>query len=127
VDQKPGAGHKPFTFYWLAQRLETLALRRTDGVLCNSQYTEDLAKPFARRIWRLPNALRERFFCEPICSPPSGSGKPIFLNIGVVSVRKQQNELLKVARELDEEGISFELQFLGHAGGSTAYEADSWT
>src|SRR5262249_50249020 len=50
------------SFHWLAARLETVALRRTAGVFCNSAYTESLVSPRTRRVWRVPNAVRPAFF-----------------------------------------------------------------
>ncbi len=58
------------SFVWLAGKLETFTLKRTDGVLCNSAYTEQLVRPRARRTWRVPNAVREIFF-----APPPGPGR----------------------------------------------------
>src|ERR1019366_7450700 len=50
------------SFVWLAGKLETFTLKRTDGVLCNSAFTEGEVRPRARRTWHVPNALREIFF-----------------------------------------------------------------
>jgi glycosyltransferase involved in cell wall biosynthesis len=105
------------SFYWLAARLEKFALRRTTGVFCNSQYTEGAVSPLSRETWRVPNAIREAFFRESV-APPSLT-KCIFLNIGDVCPRKQQNELLAAARELHREGLKFELHFLGRADSKT--------
>jgi glycosyltransferase involved in cell wall biosynthesis len=99
------------TYGWLAAKLENLALRRTGGVFCNSQYTEQLVKPRARRVWRVPNAIREQFF-----SPPSESRRPAkctLLNVGYPSPRKRQMELLEVVNDLRLQGLSFEFQFVG--------------
>src|SRR6185312_6563280 len=53
------------SYEWLASRLENFALRRTAGVFCNSAYTESLVRPRARKVWRVPNALRQPFFDAP--------------------------------------------------------------
>jgi glycosyltransferase involved in cell wall biosynthesis len=98
-------------FYWLAAKLETLALKKTAGVLCNSAYTESLVAPRAKKTWRVPNALRTDFFSPaPV---KLANSKPVILNIGVVEARKQQIALLAVARRLHECGLKFELQFIG--------------
>src|ERR1035441_7500483 len=36
---------RPFSYNWLAGRLEDFTLKRTAGVFCNSAYTEQLVKP----------------------------------------------------------------------------------
>ena len=105
------------SFHWLAARLETFALRRTRGVFCNSAYTEDLVSPHAPRTWRVANALRLEFF-EPLPAPQT-SAVPVLLNVGVIQPRKQQLQLLAVARRLHERGWRFELQFAGPLGGSS--------
>ncbi len=102
---------RPGIFYWMAAQLEKFTLPRAGGVFCNSEYTENAVRSLARRKWRVPNALREAFFREPITTRPSG--KPILLNIGMISPRKQQCELLMAARKLQEAGLHFELHFLG--------------
>jgi glycosyltransferase involved in cell wall biosynthesis len=45
------------------------------------------------------------------------------LNVGAVSRYKRQLELLALARELHQEGLSFQLQFVGRADRSTKYGA----
>lgn len=98
-------------YYWLTAKLEGFALPRTGGVFCNSAYTESLVAPLAKKTWRVPNALRLDFFTPP--AEPRGN-KPALLNLGVLQPRKQQLELLRLARELHERGLGFELQFAGN-------------
>lgn len=112
---------RPGTFYWWAALLERFTLPRTDGVFCNSAYTESVVKPRARRIWRVPNALREPFFLEPI---PSARPPGVLLNIGVISPYKRQNELLTLAEQLHRDGHRLELQFVGSSEAETAYGAE---
>jgi glycosyltransferase involved in cell wall biosynthesis len=107
------------TFSWLAGQLENIALGRAIGVFCNSEYTEGLVKPRARRTWRVANPLREEFFTAPVASPTPG--KCILVNIGVISERKRQIELLDVARRLHAQGLPFEFQFIGLAAPGDAY------
>src|ERR1035441_6149142 len=93
-------GERVGSYGWLAAKLETFTLKRTDGVLCNSAYTEQLVQPRARRTWRVANALREMFFAP---TPALGAGKRCtLLNVGVISARKRQLELLEVAHALRE-------------------------
>jgi glycosyltransferase involved in cell wall biosynthesis len=113
---------RPGSFHWLAARLETLALRKTAGVFCNSAYTEDLVTSQVRRVWRVPNAVRQAFFeASPV--QPSGA-VPILLNVGVLEPRKRQMEILEVARKLWQRGFRFEMQFAGAVKTKTGYDAD---
>jgi len=88
-------------------------------VLCNSAYTEQLVQPRARRTWRVANALREMFFAA--APAPGGAGRCTLLNVGVISARKRQLELLEVARELRQRGLDFEFQFVGDARPDAGY------
>ena len=107
------------SFVWLAGKLETFTLKRTDGVLCNSAFTETQVRPRARRTWRVPNALREMFFAAV---PALGrAGRCTLVNVGVISAGKRQLELLEVARELRQRGLDFEFQFAGHAPADSGY------
>jgi glycosyltransferase involved in cell wall biosynthesis len=107
------------SFHWMAARLETIALKRTGGVFCNSGYTEKLVAPRARRTWRVPNALQSEFFA-PLPEKPATTS-PVILNVGVIEPRKQQVELLEVARKLHQRGLKFQLQFIGDRGAQTGY------
>ncbi len=104
-------GQRFGNFYWLAEKLENAALKKTGGVFCNSAYTESLVAPRARRTWRVPNALRAEFFAP--LPAHTRSGVPIILNVGVVEARKQQLKILAAARRLHERGLKFELHFIG--------------
>ncbi len=113
---------RPGSFYWLAARLETLVFRRTAGVFCNSAYTEGLVAPRVRRVWRVPNAVRQAFFDVSLVQPPVAL--PILLNIGVLEPRKRQLEILQLARRLWERDLRFEMQFAGAVKTNTGYDAD---
>lgn len=102
---------RPGSFHWLAAKLETFALGRTDGVFCNSGYTEKQVAPRAKKTWNVPNALRQDFF-TPRTQTPRPS-RPVFLNVGHMERRKQQCELIEVARRLHQRGLKFEFQFAG--------------
>ena len=106
------------SFSWLAARLENFTLKRTAGVFCNSAYTEQLVKPRTPRTWRVPNAIREPFFA-PL--PELPRRKCVLTNVGHVSPRKRQLELLDVAQALHEQGLDFEFQFIGQAGPTGPY------
>jgi glycosyltransferase involved in cell wall biosynthesis len=107
------------SYEWLAARLENFTLGRTAGVFCNSQYTQQLVQPRSRRTWRVPNAIRNQFFEPP--TEPMKPGKPILINVGVISTRKRQIELLDVIHELRRQGLNFEFQFVGYADPANPY------
>jgi glycosyltransferase involved in cell wall biosynthesis len=113
---------RPGSFYWLAARLENFALRRTAGVFCNSAYTESLVAPRVKRVWRVANAVRQKFLDGSSASPQTN--RPVLLNAGVISGYKQQLEILAVARRLWERGLRFEMHFAGKLDAATNYGAD---
>ena len=53
---------KPFSFLWLAAQLEKVALPRTRGVVCITNYTREAVKDLAVKTWVVPNAVDEIFF-----------------------------------------------------------------
>ncbi len=106
-------------YYWLTAKLEDFTLRRTGGVFCNSAYTENLVAPLAPKTWRVPNALRLEFFNNVPASKPTGV--PALLNVGILQPRKQQLELLALARNLHRRGLKFEWQFVGDLAPKSAY------
>jgi len=108
------------TYYWLAARLESLALRGTAGVFCNSAYTENLVAPGSRKTWRVANALRPQFFETPLPATPRA---PVLLNVGNIEPRKQSVKLLALVGNLWRQGLKFELHFAGHREDRTGYGA----
>lgn len=114
---------RPGSFHWLAGRLEDWTLPRAGGVLCNSDYTEALVRPRNARTWRVANPLREAFFAELAPRAPRGDGPVRLINIGMVTPRKRQVELLSVCRTLRAKGHSFHMEFLGAASESDPYGA----
>jgi glycosyltransferase involved in cell wall biosynthesis len=108
------------SFFWLAARLETFSLHRSDGVFCNSLYTENMVLPRAQKTWRVPNAVRAPFY-SPLPSHPQNA-RPILLNVGVVEPRKRQKEILRMAQNLWERGLRFEIHFIGLVSPGVAYD-----
>ena len=110
------------TYAWLAARLENFTLPRTRGVFCNSSYTEKLVRPRARKTWLMPHPLRQTFL-EPA---PDPAPRPcVLLNVGTISPRKRQLELLDVAESLHRQGLKFEFRFIGftHPDGAAYTDA----
>jgi len=110
-----------FSVGGLAARLEDFTLPRTAGVFCNSAYTESLVAPRAKKVWRVPNALRGAFF-RPI-EYPTVNAAPAVLNVGVISPRKRQLEILEFAERLHARGHRFILRFIGVLPEGTSYGA----
>jgi glycosyltransferase involved in cell wall biosynthesis len=101
---------RPFSFLWLAARLESFTLPRTDGVVCISRYTRDAVKPLVRRTWVLPNAVDRSFF--DVRPAPDPSAPPVVLCVGAVCLRKNQNAFIRALDPLAERK-PFKLIFLG--------------
>lgn len=110
-------GHR--LFGTLASMLEGHALARTQGVFCNSAYTESLVRPRTRRTWRVPNPIRAAFFRAPSAKPDSAV--PMILNVGLVTPRKRQLELLQELRGLGQAGHAFRIVFAGGLSENTEY------
>lgn len=102
---------RPGSFYWIATKLENLALARAGGIFCNSAYTESLVSLRTSRTWRVPNALSEVYFSD--LPPMQVANRPIIVNVGHISVRKRQLETLAMAESLHAEGHDFQIQFYG--------------
>lgn len=109
-------GARPFSFLWLAARLEAFALPRAHGVVCISRYTERLVRDLARQTWLVPNAVDASFF--QVGSRPESP--PIILCVGSICHHKNQNAFI---RALDPVAArrQFNLCFLGHTVQGDAY------
>ena len=55
-------GARPFSYGWLAARLEQMTLPRSQGVVCITNYTCSAVADLARRTWVVPNAVDASFF-----------------------------------------------------------------
>jgi glycosyltransferase involved in cell wall biosynthesis len=101
-------GTKPFTYYWFASILERHCMRRTDGVVAISSYTQSNISSYARRSWLLPNAVHPSFFA--IRRHPGTP--PRILCPANIGARKNQLGLIQALDRLAKE-ISFRLIFAG--------------
>jgi len=108
---------RPFSFDWLAARLESFTLPRSDGVVCITGYTREAVKDLARKTWLLPNAVDASFF--EIENKPAIPRQ--LLCVGNICQRKNQNALI---RSLDGLNPDFELVFLGALHAGDAYGAE---
>jgi glycosyltransferase involved in cell wall biosynthesis len=110
---------RPFSYQWLAARLERFTLPRSDGIVCITNYTREAVQPVARRTWVIPNAVDASFFkLSPIPDAP-----PALLCVGNVSVRKNQQQLIRALDPLAEK-YAFRLLFVGAAPPQDPYCAE---
>jgi glycosyltransferase involved in cell wall biosynthesis len=103
------------SYHWLVARLETLALRRTIGVIANSNYTRNQVCTRTPHTWVVPNALLPIFF-SPLPPPRAANAVPRLLCIGSILPYKRSVELLDAAARWHANGLSFSLEFLGGVG-----------
>jgi glycosyltransferase involved in cell wall biosynthesis len=109
---------RPFSYQWLAARLEALTLPRAGGVVCITDYTRRAVAGLARRTWVVPNAVDASFFEVPraVRRPPT------LLCVGNITVRKNQNRLIE-ALDVLAAGAPFKLLFLGAMDSGDSYAA----
>jgi glycosyltransferase involved in cell wall biosynthesis len=104
----------------LVSFLETHALRRTAGVFCNSDYTRSLVAPRALKTWLVPNAIRREFFLPPQALPQTGNC-PHLLNVGLISPRKRQLEILQAVGDIVRSGHKIHITFVGQLSERSPY------
>lgn len=83
-------------YYKMAALLEWFCLKRTDGVVAISSYTQNLVSDLAKRSWLLPNAADKRFFDVSPCLPPV----PRILFVGSLDERKNPLGLLQACESM---------------------------
>jgi glycosyltransferase involved in cell wall biosynthesis len=99
------------SFPWCAARLENFTLPRTGGIIVISDYVNARVQQYGVPLWPIPNAIQQMFFDFPRATEKRAV--PLLINVGVVSDRKRQRELLRVLCALREEGLKFEMLFIG--------------
>ncbi len=106
----------PGSFYWLASKLERLAVSRTDGVICITGYTQRLLRHEASRTWVVPNAVDSSFFNLAVRPGPDRT----ILVVGTVCAHKNQNAFIRALDPLTK-SERFQLLFCGDAAGDQPY------
>jgi len=100
------------SFFWLAARLENFTLPRAGGIICISDYVKGLVTKYKVPTWAVPNAIQTMFF-----DFPREAGvplkRPLLINVGIISERKRQQELLAVLESLRNDGLDFDTTFVG--------------
>jgi glycosyltransferase involved in cell wall biosynthesis len=107
---------KPVSFSWLAARLESFVLPRTQGVVCITRYTENAVKELARQMWLVPNAVDDSFFQVS----PEPEFPPVMLFAGNVLPYKNQNAFIRALDAVAKQH-RFKLCFIGRASRGDAY------
>jgi glycosyltransferase involved in cell wall biosynthesis len=101
---------RPFTFQWLSAQLERFTLPRSDGVVCITNYTRKAVQDLAKRTWVIPNAVDTSFFEVKRNPDPN----PTLLCVGHISIRKNQQQLIRALDPLAQQR-GFRVLFLGNA------------
>jgi glycosyltransferase involved in cell wall biosynthesis len=101
---------RPFSYNWLAARLEGFVLPRADGVVCITSYTQRAVANLARKTWILPNAVDASFF--DVQAAPDLTAPPTGLCVGAICGYKNQNDFIRALDPLATEK-KFRLVFLG--------------
>jgi glycosyltransferase involved in cell wall biosynthesis len=107
---------RPFSFQWLAARLEAFTLPRANGIVCITGYTQRAVAPLARATWIVPNAVDGSFF---IIEPRPAFPREIVC-VANISLRKNQTRLIQALQPLAA-AEKFELVFYGAADRKDPY------
>ncbi|MBI3879219.1 MAG: glycosyltransferase family 4 protein [Verrucomicrobia bacterium] len=107
---------RPFTYGWLAARLESFTVPRAAGVVCITSYTQRAVQSFARRTWVVPNAVDASFFEVA----PEPVPEPVILVVGQVILRKNTNAFIRALDPLAARK-KFSVVFLGGAAPDDSY------
>lgn len=111
------------SFHWLAARLENFTLPRANGIICISDYVKNLVTRHNVQTWIVPNAIQGMFFDYPKQSQ-APLKKPLLINVGVISERKRQQQLLQILESLRSEGVDFDTAFVGLLNPQSSYAVE---
>lgn len=112
----------PFSYHWFQARLESLAIRRTNGVFCNSTYTESWVRPLNPRSVPMPNPVRKLFFSPYPETVISSAHELRLLVVGLICSYKQPLEILRALRKWRETGAPrFRCLWIGGISGEKSY------
>jgi glycosyltransferase involved in cell wall biosynthesis len=103
---------RPFSYWWLAARLEAFTLPRSRGVICLTRHSRVEVSPLARRTWVLPNAVPAAFFQAD--ARPQAGAPPRVLCVGNVCAIKNQNAFIRALDGLVDTS-ALQVMFLGRA------------
>jgi len=103
---------RPFSYWWVAARLEAFTLPRSQGVVCLTRHTQSEVAGLANRTWIVPNAVPAVFF--DINAQPQPNAPPRVLCVGNVCHLKNQNAFIRALDGLVDTW-SIQATFLGRA------------
>ena len=109
---------RPFSFWWIAARLETFAVPRARGLVCITNYTRDAMAGLAKKAWLVPNAVDASFF--KVQPETNAELSPLILCVGYVCQRKNQNAFIRALDPLAAHR-KFRLVFLGGISREDSY------
>jgi glycosyltransferase involved in cell wall biosynthesis len=110
---------RPFSYYWLAAHLETIALRRVDAIICISKYVEEITRGFKAEKFLIPDAVQEKFLA--IERPARRPGRKRVGCMGIIDRRKNTRFILQACEKLWQKDIDFELHVYGTPGRGQDY------
>jgi len=105
-----------------AALIERIALKQCSGIICISPYVMNMMEQYKARKWLVPNAIQNFFFNSPPSSRPFNKA-PLIINVGVISERKRQVELLEVFQTLANNPTPFKVMFVGKCDPNNIYAA----
>jgi glycosyltransferase involved in cell wall biosynthesis len=118
-------GYKPFPSMAITAMAESVALRKTDAVACNSAYTEQCVGRLNKKQVLIPNAVRSSFFDLAAHrtthnSQPTTHSSPALLCIGHILPYKNQIGLMRALDPLAAL-MPFRLVFVGKCRSDDEY------
>jgi len=99
-----------FSYNWIAARLESFVLPRTDGVVCITNYTREAVRALAPRTWVLPNAVDQSFF--DVQNVSAANEPPVGLCVGTICALKNQHAFIRALDPLAQ-AKKFKVVFAG--------------
>jgi len=112
---------RPLSYWKLQALLGDFAIRRHSGVVCISEHVRRNIAPKARKTWLIPNALRSEFLDNRGRAAARGK-TPSLLVVGTITENKRPLEILETLFALHDEGLTFEVTFIGRLGRAGRYE-----
>jgi glycosyltransferase involved in cell wall biosynthesis len=110
---------RPLTYYWFAEKLERFCLRKTNGVVAISRYTQDNVLPYTTHTWLVPNAAHSSYFTLP----RNTDSPPRILCVANIGIRKNQIGLIKAIKPLADT-LPLKLIFAGGGSETDPYFRD---
>lgn len=89
----------PLSYYRIQSVFESVAIRKSSLVFCNSRYTQSNVAPSNSRNVLVPNAVRCSFFSIPRTNPSRPKDKARLLMVGSIIPYKQPLEFLRFIRD----------------------------